>query len=85
MFMVLIVDDLLAIPGKIGSIILKTIYQTAYKTAWINYQRELNNMLIRAKHERQTGKIAEEKYKEMEEYVFKEMRIARMAMSKAGG
>lgn len=77
----LIVDDLLALPGKIGGIILSSIAQTAHRMAWIEYQRQLNNILIKAKHDREMGKLNEEKYRKIEGYVFKEMRIARRVLT----
>ena len=49
--MVLIIDDLLlGIPAKIGSITFQSIYQTAFKLTWIEYQKKLVNTLIVAKH-----------------------------------
>ena len=79
--MVLVVDDILSLPIKIGEIIFNSITQTAYKTAWIGYQKQLNNMLIRAKYDRETGKLSEKKYQKIESYIFREMRIVRRILA----
>ena len=74
--MALLVDDILALPGTIGKIILNTIAQTVQKVAWAEYSRGLKKILLRARHDYDNKKIDKEKFKEVEAYVFKEMRIA---------
>jgi hypothetical protein len=73
----LVVDDILGIPGKIGGIVINSLYQTVRKTTWIAYQKKLSNALIKAKHAREMKIITEGDYKELESHIFKEMRIAR--------
>ncbi len=72
----LLVDDILFLPGTISKIILNTIAQTVQKVAWTEYSRDLKKILLMARHDYDNKKIDKEKFKEIEAYVFKEMRIA---------
>jgi hypothetical protein len=76
-----IVSELLSIPGKIGGIILNTLSQTVQKVAWTEYSRDLKKMLLQARHDLDEGKIEKERFKEVEGYVFKEMKMARSVLS----
>lgn len=78
--MALIVDDLLSIPGEIGKIILNALAQTVEKVAWVEYSKNLKKLLLRARHDYETGKITKEQFQEIEKYVFREMRIAKRAI-----
>jgi len=75
-----VVDDILKLPGTIGSIILNTLAQTVQKVALAEYSRDLKKMLLRARHDYDNKKITKEKFKEIESYVFKEMRIAKKGL-----
>lgn len=79
--MVLVVDDVLALPGTIGKIIFQTLAQTVEKVAWVEYSRDLKRLLLRARHDYENGKITEAQFREVESYVFKEMRVARKIIS----
>ena len=79
--MALLVDDILALPGTIGKIILNTIAQTVHKVAWADYSRDLKKILLRARYDYDNKKIDKEKFKEVEAYVFKEMRLAKKELS----
>jgi Fe-S cluster biosynthesis and repair protein YggX len=79
--MVLIVDDILKLPGTIGKMIFQSLVQTVEKVAWSDYNRKLRKMLLRARHDYENKKIGEEQFKEVQAYVFKEMKIARQVLS----
>jgi hypothetical protein len=79
--MIPIVGEILSIPGKIGGIILNTLSQTVQKVAWTEYSRDLKKLLLQARHDLDEGKIVSEKFKEVESYVFKEMKIARSVLA----
>jgi hypothetical protein len=79
--MIPIVGELLSIPGKIGGIILNTLSQTVQKVAWTEYSRDLKKMLLQARHDLDEGKIQRDKFKQVETYVFREMKIARSVLS----
>jgi hypothetical protein len=73
----LLVDDILKLPKTIGNIILNTLAQTVQKVAWAEYSRDLKKMLLQARHDYDEGNLSQEKFREIESYVFKEMRMAR--------
>ena len=79
--MVLIVDDILKIPGTIGKIIFNTLAQTVEKVAWAEYSRDLKKMLLKARHDYDSKKIGREKFKEIESQVFREMKIAKNVLT----
>jgi hypothetical protein len=79
--MVLIIDDILSIPSKIGGIILNTMAQTIQKVAWAEYSRELKKILLQARHDLDEGKINKTRFAEVESYIFQEMKIARMVLT----
>jgi len=79
--MALLVDDILKLPGTIGSIILNTLAQTVQKVAWAEYNRALKKLLLRVRHDYDNKKIDKEKFKAIESYVFKEMRIAKKGLA----
>jgi len=79
--MALVVDDILKLPGTIGKIILNTLAQTVQKVAWAEYSRALKKLLLRARHDYDNKKIDKDKFKVIESYVFKEMRIAKKGLS----
>jgi hypothetical protein len=76
-----IVGEILSIPGKIGGIILNTMAQTVQKVAWTEYSRELKKVLLQARHDYEEGKIDRQKFKEVEGYVFSEMKISRKVLT----
>jgi Fe-S cluster biosynthesis and repair protein YggX len=77
----LLVDDILFLPGTIGKIIFSTLSQTVEKVAWTEYNGKLKKMLLRARHDLDNNKIDRVKYKEIESYVFTEMRRANKALA----
>jgi Fe-S cluster biosynthesis and repair protein YggX len=79
--MVLLVDDALKLPSTIGKIIFNALAQTVEKVGWTEYSQELKKLLLRARHDYESGKINKEQFKEIEEYVFGEMRIARQVLT----
>jgi hypothetical protein len=79
--MALLVDDLLGLPGTIGKIILNTLAQTVQKVAWAEYSRDLKKMLLQARHDYDEKKITQEQFREIESYVFAEMRAARKVVA----
>jgi hypothetical protein len=79
--MIPIVGEILSLPGKIGGIILNTLSQTVQKVAWTEYSRDLKKMLLQARHDLDEGKIEKEKFKQVEGFVFKEMKMARYVLS----
>lgn len=83
--MALVVDDILALPGTIGKIIFNTLVQTVEKVAWAEYSRSLKKMLLRVRHDYDNKKISKEKFKEIESYVFKEMRVAKKVLTSKKG
>jgi hypothetical protein len=76
-----IVSEILSIPGKIGGIILNTLSQTIQKVAWTEYSRDLKKMLLQARHDLDEGKIQRDRFREVESYVFKEMKTARRVLA----
>lgn len=78
--MVLIVDDILMLPGTMGKIILNSLVQTVEKVAWTEYSQNLRKILLRARHDLEMKKITKEKFHEIEEYVFKEMKITKQVL-----
>ena len=81
--MVLIIDDLLlGIPAKIGSITFQSIYQTAFKLTWIEYQKKLVNTLIVAKHNLSIQKITDIEYKVIESYIFADLNVVKHVLDK---
>jgi hypothetical protein len=81
--MVLVVDDLLAVPAEFFQVIFNAVIQTAYKSAWVEYRRQLNIALIRAKRNHEEAKISKKEYKQIEEKVFAELRIANRVIGRA--
>lgn len=79
--MALLVDDILALPGTIGKIIFNTLAQTVQKVAWAEYSRALKKLLLRARHDYDNKKISKDKFKAVESYVFKEMKIAKHGLA----
>jgi Fe-S cluster biosynthesis and repair protein YggX len=79
--MALLVDDILFLPGTIGKIIFSTLSQTIEKVAWMDYNRDLKRMLLRARHDLDNNKLDRAQFSEVEQYVFKEMRIANRALA----
>jgi Fe-S cluster biosynthesis and repair protein YggX len=75
--MALLVDDILTLPGTIGKIIFNTLAQTVEKVAWAEYSRDLKKLLLQARHDYDEKKITRDKFREVEKYVFSEMRAAR--------
>ena len=82
--MVLLVDDLLGLPGTIGKIIFSTLAQTVEKVAWVEYSRDLKRMLLKARHDYDNKRIDSTKFKEIEGFVFREMRIAKNVLTSKG-
>lgn len=78
----LIVDDILALPGTIGKIIFNTLAQTVEKVAWAEYSRDLKKLLLKARNDYDARKITTDQFKEIESYVFREMRTAKNALSR---
>lgn len=76
----LLVDDILALPGTIGGIIFDTLAQTVEKVAWAEYSRDLKKLLLKARNGYDNKKITTEQFKEIESHVFREMRIAKNAL-----
>ena len=81
LFMGLLVDDILFLPGTIGKLIFNTLAQTINKVAWTEYSRDLKKVLLRARHDYDNKKIEKERFREIENYVFKEMKIAKQVLS----
>ena len=79
--MVLLVDDILMLPGTIGKIILNSLLQTVENVAWTEYSRDLRKILLRARHNLEMEKITKEQFQEIESYVFKEMKIAKQVLA----
>lgn len=79
--MIPVVGEILSIPGKIGGIILNTMAQTVQKVAWTEYSRELKKILLQARHDLDEGKIDQEKFNEVESYVFQEMKITKRVLT----
>jgi hypothetical protein len=79
--MALLVDDLVALPGTFFKVILNTLAQTVQKLAWTEYSTELRKMLLRARNDYDHKKITKEKFQEVEQYVFSEMKIAKKIIS----
>jgi hypothetical protein len=79
--MAILVDDILAIPIQFFEVIFNSIIQTAYKTTWAEYRRQLNVMLLRLKRDYKEGKITREKMKQIESKIFLELRIANRVLS----
>jgi len=79
--MALIIDDILKLPGTIGSIIFQSLVQTVEKVGWTDYNRKLRKMLLRARHDHEMKKISKEQFEEIQSHVFKEMKIAKQALS----
>lgn len=79
--MVLLVDDVLGLPGTIGKIIFNTLLQTVQKVSWVEYSRELKKVLLQARHDYDEGKISKEKFNEVETLIFKEMKMAKKFIS----
>lgn len=79
--MVLLVDDILMLPGTIGKIIFNSLVQTVEKVAWTEYSRDLRKILLRARHDLEIEKITKEQFQEIENYVFREMKIAKQVLS----
>jgi hypothetical protein len=75
--MIPIVGEILSLPGKIGGIILNTMAQTVHKVAWAEYSRDLKKMLLQARHDYDEKKIDQKQFREIESFVFREMRAAR--------
>jgi hypothetical protein len=73
----LLVDDLLSLPSTIGKIILNTMAQTVEKVAWAEYSRDLKKVLLQARHDYDEGRLDQAKFREIESYVFAEMRLSR--------
>jgi hypothetical protein len=74
---VLIIDDLLTLPVKLSEVILNVLVQTAYKSAWAEYRRQLNIALIRLRRDFEQGKLKRNKMRKLESNIFREMRVAR--------
>jgi len=81
--MVLLVDDILKLPGTIGSIIFQSLIQTVEKVGWTDYNRQLRKILLRARHDLENDKINKEQFDEVQSYVFGEMKIARQMLASA--
>lgn len=79
--MVLLVDDILMLPGTIGKIILNSLVQTVEKVAWTEYSRDLRKILLRARYNYETNKITKEQFQEIESYVFREMKVAKQVLA----
>jgi len=75
--MVLIVDDILMLPKTIGGVILNSLYQTVTKLSWAEYQTKLRKTLVKARYDLDNGKLSQQRFKEIESHIFREMRIAR--------
>jgi Fe-S cluster biosynthesis and repair protein YggX len=79
--MIPIVSEILSLPGKIGGIILDTMSQTVQKVAWTEYSRDLKKMLLQARHDLDENRIDKDTFRDVEKYVFKEMKIARSVLT----
>jgi hypothetical protein len=73
----LLIDDLLGLPGTIGKIILNTMAQTVEKVAWAEYSRDLKKVLLQARHDYDEGRLEQSDFREIESHVFAEMRLSR--------
>jgi hypothetical protein len=81
--MALLVDDVLAIPIQFFEVIFNSIVQTAYKSTWAEYRRQLTVMLLRLKRDYKEGKITRETMKQVESKIFLELRLANRVLSSA--
>lgn len=79
--MALIVDDILKLPGTIGSIIFQSLIQTVEKVGWTEYNQKLRKMLLKARHDYDMKKLNQEQFEEIQSHVFREMKIAKQALS----
>jgi hypothetical protein len=79
--MAILVDDVLAIPIQFFETIFNAVIQTAYKSAWSDYRRQLNVLLLRVKRDFREGKISEADMKKMESKIFLELRLANKVIS----
>jgi chaperonin cofactor prefoldin len=75
--MVIVADDALFLPIQFIKLILNALIQTTYKTAWAEYRRDLNILLLQLKRDYREQKISKEEMKEMEAKIFLELRIAK--------
>jgi predicted membrane protein len=80
----LIIDELFTLPFDFIGFIVNVITQTAYKTAWENYRRELNTLLIRARRDYEEGRIDRNDLRELKHAIFQEMRLARKVLESRG-
>jgi hypothetical protein len=79
--MIPIISPIIKLPGTIGGIILNTLVQTVHKVAWTEYSSNLKKLLLRARHDYDSGKITKEQFQEIEKDVFGEMRMVRKVLS----
>jgi len=79
--MALIIDDILKLPGTIGSIIFQSLIQTVEKVGWTDYNRKLRKMLLRARHDYEMKKINKEQFEKIQSYIFKEMKVAKSSLA----
>ena len=82
--MPLLVDDLLSIPAEFLQVIFNAVIQTAYKGSWIEYRRQLNIALIRARRKYEEGKMTKKEFNEIEQKIFTEMRMANRIIGPLG-
>jgi len=77
----LIVDDIIMLPKTIWDIIMNTLAQTVSKVAWTEYGQDIKKILLRARNDYENKKIDADQYKEVEAYVFKEIKIVNQALA----
>jgi hypothetical protein len=79
--MTLLVDDLLEIPVQFFQVIFNAIVQTAYKSTWADYRRQLNISLIKLRREYEEGRVTKEEMQKIEARIFSELRLANRVLS----
>jgi Fe-S cluster biosynthesis and repair protein YggX len=79
--MALLVDDILMLPATLGKVIFATLVQTVEKVAWSEYSRDLKKLLLRARNDYDTQKITQNQFKEIEQHVFNEMKVAKYVIA----
>ena len=82
--MVFLVDDILEIPAQFFQVIFNSVIQTAYKSAWLEYRRQLNIALIRARRQHEEGRLSKDQFREIEKQIFTELRLAKRVLGQVG-
>ncbi|MGI0090085.1 MAG: hypothetical protein ACREBS_00100 [Nitrososphaerales archaeon] len=79
--MTLLVDNLLEIPVQFFQLIFNAIVQTAYKSTWMEYRRQLNIALIKLRREYEEGRLTKKEMEKVETRIFYELRLAGKVLS----